>query len=70
MGLPNKDEMKGKYEQAKGSVKRTAGNLLDDDQMRAEGQMEKEKGETRESYGTIKRKVGETVESIGDAIKK
>jgi uncharacterized protein YjbJ (UPF0337 family) len=69
MGAPNSDEIEGKYEQAKGSIKEGFGKLTGDDEMRSEGAADKVKGDVQEGYGTAKRKVGETIEDIGDAIK-
>ncbi len=68
MGM-NDDEMEGKYNQAKGSIKEGLGKLTGDDDMQAEGSADKLKGDVQEGYGTAKRKVGETIEDVGDAIK-
>ena len=70
MGLPNKDEVKGKYDQAKGSAKETVGRALDDRDLETEGQADRAGGNIREGFGTARRKVGEAVEDIGDEIKK
>lgn len=70
MGLPNKDEMEGKFDRAKGSVKENVGRALDDRDLEAEGAADRAKGNVQEGWGTAKRKVGEAVEDIGDAIKK
>ena len=70
MGLPNKDEMEGKFDRAKGSVKENVGKALDDRDLEAEGAADRAKGNVQEGWGTAKRKVGETVEDIGDAIKR
>ena len=69
MGAPNRDEIEGKYEQAKGSIKEGVGKLTGDDELRSEGAADKVKGDVQEGFGTAKRKVGETIEDIGDAIK-
>jgi uncharacterized protein YjbJ (UPF0337 family) len=69
MGAPNNDEIKGKYEQAKGSIKEGMGRLTGDDDMRAEGSADKMKGDVQEGFGTAKRKVGEAIEDVGDAVK-
>ena len=69
MGAPNKDEMEGKYNQAKGSVKEGLGRLTGDDDMRAEGSADKMKGDVQEGWGGAKRKVGDMLEDAGDAIK-
>ena len=70
MGLPNRDEMEGKYDQAKGSVKETVGDAIGDREMETEGQADRAGGNLQEGFGTAKRKVGETIEDIGDAIKR
>ena len=69
MGAPNKDEMEGKYNQAKGSIKEGLGRLTGDDDMRAEGQADKLKGDVQEGWGGAKRKVGDMLEDAGDAVK-
>jgi uncharacterized protein YjbJ (UPF0337 family) len=70
MGAPNDDEIKGKYEQAKGSVKEGFGRLTGNEEMEAEGSADKVKGDVQEGWGGAKRKVGETIEDVGDAIKR
>jgi uncharacterized protein YjbJ (UPF0337 family) len=70
MGLPNKDEVEGKWDQAKGAVKENVGRAIDDRDMETEGQADRAGGNVQEGYGTAKRKVGEAIEDIGDAIKK
>ncbi len=70
MGLPNKDEIKGKFDQVKGNVKEKAGQAFDDPELENEGTADRAGGELREGYGTAKRKVGETIEDIGKAIGK
>ena len=70
MGLPNNDEIEGKFDQAKGSVKETVGRAIDDRDLEAEGSSDKTGGKVQEGFGTARRKVGEAVEDIGDAIGK
>lgn len=70
MGLPNKDEVKGKFHQAKGLVKGKIGRSLGDQNMKNEGDAERTLGQIREGFGKSKRKVGEAVEEIGTAIAK
>ena len=69
MGAPNRDEMEGKYEQAKGSVKEGFGRVTGDERMEAEGSADKLKGDVQEGWGGTKRKVGDILEDAGDAIK-
>lgn len=50
----NKDELKGKMENAKGRVKEAAGALTGDKKTQAEGMAERFKGAVREKVGEIK----------------
>ena len=70
MGLPNKDELKGKWEQAKGTVKEKIGHAMDDRELEEEGASERAQGEARESFGEAKRKVGDAVKDLGETIRK
>jgi uncharacterized protein YjbJ (UPF0337 family) len=70
MGLPNKDEVEGKFDQAKGAVKENVGRAVGDSEMENEGAADRAGGHLQEGYGTAKRKVGEAVEDVGEAIKK
>jgi len=70
MGLPNNDEIEGKFDQAKGSVKETVGRVVNDQELENEGRGDKAEGKVQEGFGTARRKVGEAVEDIGDAIGK
>ena len=69
MGAPNRDELEGKYDQAKGSVKEGFGRMTGDERMEAEGSADKLKGDVKEGWGGTKRKVGDMLEDAGDAIK-
>jgi len=70
MGLPNKDEVKGKLDQAKGATKETVGRAINDRDLEAEGNADRAGGKVQEGYGTAKRKVGEAIEDIGETIRK
>jgi uncharacterized protein YjbJ (UPF0337 family) len=70
MGLPNNDEIEGKFDQAKGSVKETVGRAVNDRDLESEGQGDQAGGKVQEGFGTARRKVGETIEDIGDAVGK
>ena len=70
MGAPNSDEVEGKYEQAKGSVKEGLGKLTGDDEMRSEGAADKLKGDVQEGWGGTKRKIGDMLDHAGDAVNK
>jgi len=68
MGLPNRDEVEGKFDQAKGKVKEGVGKAMDDDDLANEGRAEHTGGKVEEGFGKARRKVGETIEDVGDAI--
>jgi uncharacterized protein YjbJ (UPF0337 family) len=68
MAIPNNDEMEGKWEKFKGSVKDTVGEATGDRDLEAEGEVQHAEGETQETWGKFKRGVGETVDAVGDAI--
>jgi uncharacterized protein YjbJ (UPF0337 family) len=64
----NEDEVKGKADQAKGAVKKTVGDLTNDDDLRNEGEAQQDAGEVEEAFGKGRRKVGEAVKDLGDKI--
>jgi uncharacterized protein YjbJ (UPF0337 family) len=70
MGLPNRDEVEGKLDQAKGKVKETVGRAVDDHDLESEGNADRAGGKVQEGFGTARRKVGEAIEDIGDSIGK
>jgi len=60
----NRDEIKGKAQKAKGYVKDKTGEILNDPQLEAEGEIERAAGTVREGFGRAKRKVQEGIEDI------
>ena len=70
MGMPNDDEMEGKFDRAKGAVKENVGRAVGDRDMEAEGAADRAKGNIQEGYGQAKRGVGEAIEDIGENIKR
>jgi uncharacterized protein YjbJ (UPF0337 family) len=68
MGLPNNDEVEGKWEQFKGNVKNTVGEATGDRDLEAEGEVQHAEGEGQETWGKFKRGVGDTIDAVGDAI--
>lgn len=70
MGLPNKDELEGKFDQAKGNAKETVGRAINDRDLQNEGNADRVGGKVQEGFGKVKRKVGEAVEDIGESIRK
>lgn len=70
MGLPNRDEMEGQWDQTKGKVKEGVGRALDDEDLEAEGGADRLGGEVQEGFGKGRRKIGEAIEDVGDAFKR
>jgi uncharacterized protein YjbJ (UPF0337 family) len=70
MGLPNRDELEGKFDQAKGATKETVGRAVDDRDLEAEGDAERTGGKVQEGFGKARRKVGEAIEDIGESVRK
>jgi uncharacterized protein YjbJ (UPF0337 family) len=62
----NSDEIKGKAEKAKGYVKDKAGEILNDPDLEAEGEVERAQGTLREGYGQVKEKVSDAVDGLMD----
>ena len=58
----NKDQVKGRVEQAKGSVKENAGKALGDRELQSEGKVDKAVGKTQATYGDAKEKVKDAVD--------
>jgi len=69
MAIINNDEIKGKFEKGKGTIKDKVGEMTGNRRLEAEGEAEHAEGETRESWGKFKRGVSNAVDSVGDAIK-
>ena len=68
MSTPNKDEVKGKLDQAGGWTKAKVGEATDDKSLEIEGETQNTKGHTQETWGKVKRGVGDAAEAVGDAI--
>ena len=64
----DRDEIKGKAEKAKGYVKDKAGEILNDPDLEAEGELERATGTVREGVGKAKRKVKEGAEEIRETL--
>jgi len=52
--MANKQEVEGKYDQAKGQVKQAVGDALDDENMQAEGTWDRVKGTVKEGAGKVR----------------
>jgi uncharacterized protein YjbJ (UPF0337 family) len=66
----NDDELRGKADQVKGRVKDAIGKATGDERLRDEGAADEASGKVQEAFGKARRKVGETIEDIGDEIKR
>ena len=66
----NKDEVRGKAQQVKGRIKKSAGDLTNNERLREEGEADQVAGNVQEGFGRGRRKVGEAIKDLGDAIKK
>lgn len=68
MSVPNQDEMEGKFEQVKGTVKDKVGETIGDREMEAEGEAENAEGKAQETWGKFKRGVGDAADAVRDAV--
>ena len=62
----DKDEIKGKVEQAKGWVKDKAGEMTNNPDLEAEGEAERITGTVRENYGKAKDAVKKAADRVSD----
>jgi uncharacterized protein YjbJ (UPF0337 family) len=68
MSAPNKDEVEGKWEQAKGWVKDKAGEATGNRELEAEGEAQNAAGKGQETWGKFKSGVSDAVDAVGEAI--
>lgn len=66
----NRDELEGKATGLKGQVKQVAGDLTNNPTLHDEGVADEAAGDAQETFGRVKRNVGEAIEDIGAAVKK
>jgi len=59
----------GKVEQAKGRVKEAAGSLLDDDDLKTEGQADQQAGEAKEAVSDLAKKASDTASDLIDSVR-
>jgi uncharacterized protein YjbJ (UPF0337 family) len=53
----NKDQVKGRVEEAKGTIKEATGKLVGDPTLEAKGNIQKNLGKVQEKFGDIKQDV-------------
>ena len=66
----NRDELDGKTDQVKGKAKQAWGDVTDNERLHDEGVADEASGEVQEGVGRARRKVGETIEDIGEDLKR
>ncbi len=66
----NRDELDGQVDKAKGKLKQAVGDLTDNERLHDEGVADEAAGSVQEGFGRARRKVGETIEDIGEDIKR
>jgi uncharacterized protein YjbJ (UPF0337 family) len=66
----NDDEAKGAFDRLKGKVKEGIGEATGDERLEREGELDQAGGAIRQGFGETRRKAGEVIEDIGDAIKR
>jgi uncharacterized protein YjbJ (UPF0337 family) len=57
----DKDRIKGSFDQAKGKVKETAGDVTGDDKLKGEGVADQVVGKVKSAFGGMKDKIRETL---------
>lgn len=57
----NKDQVKGRVEEAKGGVKEATGKVMNDKDLQAQGQTDKAAGKVQATYGDAKQKAKDIV---------
>ncbi len=60
----NKDQVKGRVEEAKGSIKEATGKLVGNRDLEAEGTLDKAAGRAQAGYGDAKEKVKKTIDKM------
>ena len=60
----NKDQVKGRVEQAKGNIKETTGKALGDRELQGEGKIDKATGKAQATYGDAKEKVKGAIDKL------
>jgi uncharacterized protein YjbJ (UPF0337 family) len=66
----NKQEMEGKWDKVKGSIKENVGDAIDNERLESEGRADRTKGEIKDTIGGARRNIGEAIEDVGEDIKR
>ena len=70
MGLPNKAEIRGKINKAKGTVKENIGHAVGNRSMEKDGAADRRAASVQETFGKARRKVGDAVKDLGNTMRK
>jgi uncharacterized protein YjbJ (UPF0337 family) len=70
MGLPNRAEIRGKINKAKGALEEKVGRAVGNRKMERQGAADRREGDVRETLGKARRKVGDAVKDLGDTLRK
>jgi uncharacterized protein YjbJ (UPF0337 family) len=62
----DREEIKGKARKAKGIAKDKAGEVLNDPDLEAQGEVDRATGAAQETFGRTRRKVREGIEDVAD----
>ncbi len=68
--MKNRDELEGKGDQVKGRAKQAWGDITNNERLHDEGVADEASGNVQEGVGKARRKVGETIEDIGEDLKR
>ena len=60
----NKDQIKGRVEQAKGNVKQAAGKVVGNDKLQTEGMADQLQGKVQANYGDAKQNAKDTAHKL------
>ena len=66
----NKDQVKGRVEEAKGSIKEAAGKVVGNRHLEGEGKADKVAGKVQGNYGDAKEHVKDVAKDIKDSTRK
>lgn len=66
----NRDEVEGKKQNMKGRFKEAVGTVTGNRELESDGAAERADGAAQEEMGKAKRKLGEAIEDLGEKIKK
>ena len=60
----NKDQVKGRVEEAKGSIKQSTGKVVGNADLEAEGAIDKAAGKAQAGYGDAKEKIKKAIDKM------